>query len=217
MSNVSISFRLHKWSCTDKLIKFIHQYHKWFVVIETEANREHIQGYVEVLNKKNVLPKTIVDKFRKDIKKSQDLNGNSDFSVKMNDGAIENIIYLCKGKGKETLPNILINNKVLENDIRLYRDKYWEKNEELKATDGKKKWYKIRDEKLSEKLQKKFQDNPQVIWTLKIIQYHNNNDLLIPDNYSIKKMVRTYILKDLDEVKREQMMVNIALEIFGDY
>lgn len=213
---VSISFRIHKWLDQDKLIRHLHQYHKWFVVKETEANREHIQGYIEIENIKKVLDKTIVDKFRKDLKKNQDLKGNSDFSVKLNDGAIENIIYLCKGKGTGTLPDIIMNNKILENEVRLNHNKYWEKNQELKATDGKKKWYKIKEVKLSEKIEEKYINNREIIWAIKIIKYHDENDLLIPDDYSIKKMVRTYMVKETEGDKKDRYIENIARNIY-DY
>ena len=187
---------------------------KRFIVIETEANREHIQGYLEIESKKAQLEKSVVDKFRRDLKKNQDVRGNADFSVKLNDGAEENIIYLCKGKGEGKLPNVFMNNKICPKLEEEYHKKYWETNNELKKNNDKKKWYKIREVKLCPKLEEKYHNNDSILWAIKIIKYHDDNDLLIPDDYSIKKMVRTYQIKDTEGDQKERLIEMTAKRIY---
>jgi hypothetical protein len=209
---VWITFRVHNWKDKDSLIKMIHGYDKWFVVLETEANRDHIQGVVKKVCKNKINPKSVVDNFRIKLKKNQELEGNKDFSVKQNDGNEKNIVYLCKGKGRSVGPEVVMNNILLEEDVRLSHLKYWEKNEELKRTDGKKKWYKIKEQKLSEKWQKKVENNQWVEWYMKIILYHDSNDLIIPDQYQIEKLINTYMFKSVDD--KELRAYHMGLKAF---
>lgn len=199
MEEVWVSFRLHKWNDMDRLVKTIHGYEKFFVVLETKATREHIQGVVRLNANKKTLPKSLIDNFRKKIKQTQDVNGNKDFSIKQNDGNIKNITYLCKGNGKEKMPNVLMNNILLEGDVRLNHLKYWDVNEELKRSDGKKKWYKIMEQKISEKYMFLTESSEWQRWYMKIILYHDSNDLLLPDDRQIEKMINTYMFKQVED------------------
>lgn len=208
--------RLHKWTDEDKLIRFIHtRCMKWFVVKES-ASRDHIQGHVEIHHKKNDLDKkqqkNVIDNFRNALKKNQDLHGQKEFSVKQTDGDPACWRYLCKGKGRNTMPDIIMDNLlVLEEKVRLTRDKYYEINDELKASDGKKKWYKIRDFKLPQNIEEKYDKDSRRLWYIKIVMYHDANDLLIPDDYQIKKMIKTYMIKEItDEDQKLKYVESLA-------
>ena len=51
--------------------------------------------------------------------------------------------------------------------------------------------------KLPEKYEKF--ENQSIGIGMKIIKYHDENNLLIPDDYQLKKMIRTYSYKTLDD------------------
>jgi len=198
-----IMFRLHKWSDKDKLIRFIHGYNKYLVVME-KASRDHIQGVIIDECKKGKLTKSYVDEFRKKLKINQDVKGNKDFSVSAYEYDEEKQYdYFLKGDGKDKEPEIILNNILLESEVRLGHVRYWEKNTELKKTDGKKKWYKIRDYKLPQEIEEKYYREPRRLWYIKIVMYHDENDLLIPDDYQIKKMIKTYMIKEITDVKQK--------------
>ena len=188
-----ISYRFHVWDNTDKLIQFMNQYKKTFMVLESTANREHIQGLVCIESSRKMMRKSIIDKFRIQVKKSMTIKGNKDYSLAISDGDQKHFVYLCKGDGNETLPKVLENNYLTEKQIQDYHKQYWEKNAELKRTDGNKKWYKIREYQLPKRYEDKCEE---IKWYMKIVLYHNANDLLIPDNKQIQKMIRTYTYKE---------------------
>lgn len=204
-----IMFRLHKWKSKDSVIKFLHQYEKHIACFE-EASRYHVQGVVKIVKKRKVLKKTYINEFRKKIQESQDLHGQTDYALKLyeyNDEA--KFDYFCKGGGKKEPPELWVNNVYpLENDVRLAHQRYWEKNAELKRTDGKKKWHKIKEYELPEEIEEKYYREPQRLWYIRIVMYHDENDLLIPDDYQIKKMIKTYMIKDIGD--KEQKLKYVA-------
>lgn len=189
-----IKFRITKWTDIDKFIKFIHQYDKTFMVSENENSNHHYQGLIVSKTKKPCKSKSIVDAFRKKLKINQDLQGNKDFSVgEISETPEIYLRYLCKGAGPKTEPSVVTNNILLDNEVTLNHHKYWEENAKIKDHTSNRKYDKIRDYQLDEK----YSSRPaEVQWAMKIILYHDENNLLIPDDYQIKKMVTTYIIKD---------------------
>lgn len=213
-----IKFRITRWNDLDKFIRFLHQYDKVFMVSENESSNHHYQGIVVTKTKKLTLTKTSIDNFRRKLKENQSLDGNKDFSVgEVTETPEIYIRYLCKGNGEKVLPNVVSNNILLEDEVRLNHVKFWEENKKLKATDASKKFAKIRDFELSQEWLEKTENAEELKWTMKIILYHDKQNLLIPDAYSIKKMVTTYMLKDCEQAKRNKIVYNMALDIYPGY
>lgn len=194
-----VSIRVHKeYVKEEDLIKYLHQYDKPFMVLETHGSeREHYQSLFIKKSVRGSLPKTIRDNICRDIKKKLNLKGNKQFAVSYIYETPDKFLrYLCKGS-KETLPDIKINNILLESQIAPYHHKYWEENKNYKTTDSHRKYAKIMAIKLPEKYEK--YENHGIGIGMKIIKYHDENNLLIPDDYQLKKMIRTYSFKTLDE------------------
>lgn len=190
-----IAFRVKRSSIDgDTFTKFLHKYNKTFVVSENEKTNHHLQGLILFETKNKILQKSAVDQFRKSLKDSNGLKGNKDFSVKGCDNNDKYIRYLCKGDSEKEEPKIFQNNILLENEIRLTHLNYWKENKELKATDGHKKYHQILEVELSKKMQN-FMLSAEDTMAMKIVLWHEKNDKLIPDPFSLKKMVNTYLMK----------------------
>lgn len=204
-----IGFRVHKIVGPDEdtLIKFLHNYEKRFLVFEEEAERCHYQGVVNFQSKKETLRKSQLDDFKKKLKKVLCLNGNRDFATHIiYETPMKSIRYLCKGT-KSTMPNIKLNNILLEDEVRPYHLKYWEENKNYQSTDAHRKYAKIMAIKLPLFYEHK-SIKRQI--AMKIIMYSDKKNLLIPDDYQLKKMVRTYQFKDLDEDRKWECAYNIS-------
>lgn len=212
-----IKFRITKWKSLDRLRIMLKKYDKTMVVSENEKSNHHYQGIVVKKSKAPVMTKSIVDNFRRKLKKEQDLEGNKDFSIgEITETPEKYIRYLCKGGGEKEEPKVFMNNILLESELTLNHVKYWEENKNLKTTDANRKYDKIRAFQLSEKYEEIVErTGPEIEWTMKIIMYHDTNNLLIPDSYSIKKMVKTYMLKNSDD--KEKSALQMAYEIFPGY
>lgn len=192
-----IAFRVKRSSIEhDTFVKFLHEYGKVFAVSENEQTNHHIQGIVQIRTKNKIIHKSAVDNFRRKMKARNGLVGNKDFSVKECDDNDKYITYLCKGASAKEPPIIFLHNwsNILESEIRLNHNKFWEVNKNLKSTDAHKKYHKIASLELPEKFQKMYLSD-KMKWSLKIILYHYNNDLLIPDKYQLDKMITTYQMK----------------------
>jgi hypothetical protein len=211
-----IKFRITKWKSLDKLREMLMKYDKTMVVSENEKSNHHYQGIVVKKSKNPVMTKSVVDNFRKKIKKEQDLEGNKDFSIgEITETPEKYIRYLCKGGGEKDEPKVFINNILLENEVTLNHVKFWEENKNLKTTDANRKYNKIKAFELSKKVSEFVENKEEIKWAMKIIMYHDANNLLIPDGYSIKKMVKTYMMKDSDN--KEKVALSMAYEVFPGY
>lgn len=213
-----VKWRLTKCKDLDKLIKLNHKYDKYFMVSENENSNHHYQGMIKIKTKKMCKSKNIVDNFRRKLKESQDLGGNKDFSVgEITETPEVYIRYLCKGDNEKKEPNVIINNILLETEVTLNHHKYWEINKDLKTTDAHRKYNKIKEYEISQEMLEKLKNADELIWTMKIILYHDSKNLLIPDAYSIKKMVNTYMIKDLNGNEKLNCAYSMALDIFPGY
>lgn len=211
-----IKFRLTKWKSLEKLVETINKFDKSMMVSENENSNHHYQGIVMKKSKYPIQTKSVVDNFRRKIKKEQGLEGNKDFSIgEITETPEKYIRYLCKGGGEQQPPIIVNNNILLEDAVRLNHLKFWEENKNLKATDANRKYNKIKAFELSQEYAEMVENQTEIIWTMKIILYHDKNNLLIPDTYSIKKMVKTYMMKDTEN--KERVALQMAYETFPLY
>ena len=167
----TIMFRLHKWSDEDKLIRFLHGYDKHILVYEKgtkEESRPHYQGVVIDTRSKPIKPKTYSDNFRKLLQENQGtdevkIKGNGDISTKpyfYNE--LDKYNYFFKGDTRKMPPLVLLNNMV-DDEVKAKED-YWIRHDELKHRDGNKKWYKIKEYKLSEEMEEKYANDHQILW-----------------------------------------------------
>lgn len=210
-----IAFRI-KYSAIkdhDQFKRILHGYTKWYVVEEHKSTNYHIQGVIFIRGK-SMLPKSCIDKFRLQIRSLKWFHGNKDYALKLGDGNEKYLIYLSKGDKKGTQPIIYYNNYVLEDTVRLYHNKYWEENKKYKTTDAHRKYAKIIALELPEKYE---QWQPEKKMAIKIIKYHDEQNLLIPDDYAIKKMVRTYLLKMEEEEENKYKYIERIVKKMYDY
>jgi len=216
-----ISFRVHKdYVDEDALIKYYHKYNKPFMVLESSQDvkgydgkscvRDHYQGMVQKKSNRGATPKTIRDNVSRDIKKTLNLKGNKEFATTYIYESPEKFLrYLCKGS-KDKLPNVIINNILLEEELRLTHLKYWEENKNYKELKGNKEYREI----MAQVLPKKWQEKPEKVQiTMKIIQYKKEKNLLIPDNYQLKKLTRTYYMRTMEDDLFYNYSYRIAKEV----
>ncbi len=207
-----LSIRVHKeFVKEDDLVKYLHKYDKPFMVLESDGSeREHYQSLFLKKSVRGSTPKTTRDNVSRDVKEKLNLKGNKQFAVSyIYEEPDKFLRYLCKGS-KDKLPDIKINNILLENQVAPYHNKYWEENKNYKATDSHRKYSKIMALKIPEKYDK---NSPLVQIIMKIIMYHDENNLLIPDDYQLRKQARTYHFKTLSEDQKWSKAFHIAKDL----
>lgn len=209
-----VAFRIKYSQIQDhnRFKKFLHSYKNFFVVSENEQTNHHLQGVVTIPTKP-VLPKSAIDTFRVKFKALGWFSGNKDYSLKLGDGSEKYLRYLCKGESSTKPPIIYINNFLLEEKINVLHNEYYIENKKYKTTDAHKKYAKIIQIKIPEKY-KNACSLVKVI--MQIIMYHDQNNLLIPDDYSLKKMARTYLFKTLDDNHKWDRANSIASKLAYD-
>lgn len=193
----------------DRFKKFIHGYKQWFIVSENEQSNHHLQGVI-VVSTNPITPKSAIDQFRNKLRALGWFNGNGDYSLKQGDGKEKYLRYLCKGDSEKSPPIVYHNNILLEEKIKSLHLKYYQEKDSYKTTEAHKKYYKIMSYKLPKTLEEK---SESIQMMCKIILYHDANNLLIPDDYSLKKMWRTYMFKSYPEEQKAKKALSLAQSI----
>lgn len=133
---------------------------------DVEDKCNHYHSYFEALVKPDVKhPETKYKVYFK----QKGFKGNEQFSVKVMDkyGTFEEnkmmtLRYLCKGKDKDTLPDVIFNTIGLTiEEIQKYHDDYWKLNAELqskKKDKGKSFMHVVRDAFFDDPLYEKLKD-----------------------------------------------------------
>lgn len=193
----------------DRFKKFIHGYKQWFIVSENEQTNHHLQGVI-VVPTNPITPKSAIDQFRNKFKALGWFTGNKDYSMKYGDGKEKYLRYLCKGDSEKSQPVVYYNNKLLEEKVKSLHHDYYVERKGYKTAAGTKKYHQI----MAYKLPKTLEDKSESIQVMcKIILWHDANDRLIPDDYSIKKMWRTYMFKSYSEEQKPKKALSLAKSI----
>lgn len=100
---------------------------KYFMVAECaddEVERDHTHSHLEQ-------PTVQLTTFRNKLTKIGN-KGNKFYSCSAVKDRHKNLCYLCKGKSKDEMPIVLLNNLLTEIEIKLFHCEYWITNEKLK-------------------------------------------------------------------------------------
>lgn len=127
MYHIRVTSEDEKYS---KLLK--ENFGKYIQVLEEaddEVNRTHTHSHVEepLLKERSIRNKYSL---------ATDKNKNKMFSMTIVRDKRKNLCYICKGKDKDTLPIVIINNLLTTEDIEKYHRWYWEENTRLKEATG---------------------------------------------------------------------------------
>jgi len=195
-----------------------------FLVEEKGANgRIHLQGLLS--HKHNA---DYIQRDKNKLKYNHPEYKNITLSGKYNkeditaDGGEVFLRYLCKGyEPKKRSPvrikyiyplKYVMDTKVLEN-----QDKYWEINEDYKSNN--KLYKKVKSMTINEKLIKcenlSINQREEIKWYMKIILYYDKEDKLQPNDFQIRKMVKTYMFKEVEDKDKEIYAYNQALYGLG--
>lgn len=116
---------------------YIQNAKKYFVVIE-EATRTHTHAHVEELMVK-------IQTIRNKLSEMTNRNEGKVFSISTVKDRHKNLLYLCKGADRDTLPVVKLNTLLTLEQITEYHNEYWENMEKYekekeaqKVTVGKK-------------------------------------------------------------------------------
>jgi hypothetical protein len=117
-------YHLRITSIDEKFERLVKQcFRKYFMVKEeadSEVSRTHTHTHCED-------PIYAERTIRNRLSELTNRNQDKTFSfTKVKKGRDDNIQYLCKGKSKEFLPEVVINNFLNNEDIQSYHNKYWE-------------------------------------------------------------------------------------------
>ena len=141
------------------------------------------------------------------------------------DGGEIFIRYLCKGyEPKKKSPvrikymfplQYILSTKVLE-----LQQKYWEINEDYKSNN--KLYKKIKTMTISEKVKKyvkipnlTINQQEEIYWYMKIVMYYDKEDKLQPSDFQIRKMIKTYMFKEVEDEDKEDYAYKQAIYGLG--
>lgn len=130
--------------------------------------------------------------------------------------------YLCKGYEPEKRSPVrmkyvypldyLMDVKVLE-----LQQKYWDIHEDYKSNN--KLYKKIKSITITTNIIKtpnlSIRQRQEIEWYMKIILYYDKEDKLQPNEYLIKKMINTFMFKEVDEKDKEYYAMKTALYSLG--
>ena len=222
--DVGFRVTLMNYKDHDKIVKYFQNKVGAFMVVENEESNKHFQGEFTVVAKKNkpVYHKSMVRQAREEFKKAmidnlidEKKNANAMYSFKEVSDVNGWYRYLCKGDSKAKDPVVVIRNGIMtEEVVEVYHETYWIEYEQMKENGKKTKFELIRDMVVEEDVGHQLEDKTQAMWAYKIIKYHYENGLIIPNEIYIKKLVVTYMLKELDDYYRKRQMLQMSLRMF---
>lgn len=198
-----------------------------FLVEEKGANgRIHLQGLLShkhnadyIQRDKNGL------KYNHPEYKNITISGKYDKKDITADGGEVFLRYLCKGYEPKKRSPVRIKyiyplKYVMDTKVLELQDNYWEINEDYKSNN--KLYKKIKNMTISEKRKKSVlvpnlnqNQREEILWYMKIILYYDKEDKLQPNDFQIRKMVKTYMFKEVADEDKEEYAFNQALYGLG--
>lgn len=215
------SIRLHdrKQEIYEKY-KSVHDEGDILIVKElTSENKTiHYQSYWKTDIKKDAITKRLQ---RLEIKAGGSNQQYACTKIKDTDQDRERMIqYLCKGENKDTLPDVLFNNFLTDEQIKDYHDEYWMENEKLKDGKKSKKPYELSNFEKALEYVKKYGGNPMdpVGICERIISYYTEECKCEPNDFQLKNMTKSIITQlwaQQDMKKCKKFIHKRAKEIIG--
>lgn len=138
------------------------------------------------------------------------------------DGGETFLRYLCKGYYPEKRSPVKVKmiyplTYLMDTNILEKQDKYWEINEDLKSS--QRLYKQIKNITISSKIhfpELSYLDQKRAIWHMKILLYYDREDKIQPSSFQIKKMIETYMFKEIPEEDKEAHAYKIALYTYSN-
>ena len=124
--------------------------------------------------------------------------------------------YLCKGYYPEKRSPVKVKlihplTYLMDTNILEKQDKYWEINADLKSS--QRLYKKIKNITIDENRvipNLSFRDRQRIFWYMKIVLYYDQEDKLQPSHFQIKKMVETYMFREIPQTEKEEYAFKLA-------